>query len=417
MQLFLGTETRDFQRKSTRQLLAEAVHRYSAFSTQGLNERAFTLAFSNLVYPLIWEDPLVDMEALQFSPHQRLLTIASGGCNVLSYLTRVPLNITAVDLNEAHIALINLKLTALSVLEKYEDFYSLFGSAQSKKNIPLFDRYIAPHLDPKTFQYWNGRNWRGRRRIKYFKDGFYKHGLLGWYIAAGHCLARLLGSNPRILLEAQNQKEQCDIYNYEIRPLLHNSFVQWLVNQRSSLFGLGIPPAQYDSLSEGRPMHEVLEKRLERLACGFDIKENYFAWQAFNRAFAPEGKGPIPLYLERKNFAKLKANSTNVQSLNISVTQYLSEQPDESIDRYSLLDAQDWMSDNDLNHLWKELTRTSRPDARVIFRTAGKETILPGRISNEYHSRWTYHYKQSLDLGRRDRSAIYGGFHLYTKNW
>ena len=52
--------------------------------------------------------------------------------------------------------------------------------------------------------------------------------------------------------------------------------------------------------------------------------------------------------------------------------------PRESFDRYVLLDAQDWMSDAELTELWGEITRTARPGARVIFRTAAEPTDPAG---------------------------------------
>ncbi len=48
--------------------LKQAVRRNRAFSMQGLLEFLFTLAFKGLVYPQIWEDPDVDMEALAITP-------------------------------------------------------------------------------------------------------------------------------------------------------------------------------------------------------------------------------------------------------------------------------------------------------------------------------------------------------------
>ncbi|NWO96612.1 DUF3419 family protein, partial [Escherichia coli] len=42
-----------------------AVHRHEHMTKEGLLERAFTFAFRGLVYPQIWEDPVIDMEALQ----------------------------------------------------------------------------------------------------------------------------------------------------------------------------------------------------------------------------------------------------------------------------------------------------------------------------------------------------------------
>ena len=72
------------------------------------------------------------------------------------------------------------------------------------------------------------------------------------------------------------------------------------------------------------------------------------------------------------------------------------------------------LSDQDLTQLWRAITRTSRSDARVIFRTAGEATILPGRLPHDLLRQWTYHERRSQDLLKRDRSAIYGGFHLYV---
>ena len=91
--------------RATHRGLGAAVHRHRPLSRRGLQERLFTLAFRRLVYPQIWEDPIIDMEALRLGPGDRMIAIASGGCNVLSYLTADPAEIIAVDLNGAHIAL------------------------------------------------------------------------------------------------------------------------------------------------------------------------------------------------------------------------------------------------------------------------------------------------------------------------
>jgi S-adenosylmethionine-diacylglycerol 3-amino-3-carboxypropyl transferase len=72
-------------------MISAAVCRSKLLSADGLRERLFALLFSNLVYPEIWEDPEVDLEALALDKDSRLITIASGGCNVLSYLAAAPL--------------------------------------------------------------------------------------------------------------------------------------------------------------------------------------------------------------------------------------------------------------------------------------------------------------------------------------
>ena len=71
------------------------------------------------------------------------------------------------------------------------------------------------------------------------------------------------------------------------------------------------------------------------------------------------------------------------------------------------------MNDEDLTALWTEITRTARPGARVIFRTAADERLLPGRVPSRLLDAWRYDHARSRELGRQDRSSIYGAFHLY----
>ena len=398
-------------------LLSEAVHQNNALSPAGLLERTFTFAFRSMVYPQIWEDPRADMEALEITPQSRIMTISSGGCNVMSYLVANPARIYAIDLNETHIALLKLKLGAAQHLPNHTTFYRFFGSADNHRNIGLYRDLVAPHLDAETRAYWEGRDMTGRRRISRFARNFYRYGLLGRFITTGHLAARVFGANPKKILEAQSIEEQREIFAREVAPAFNHPVLRWITSNRASLFGLGIPPVQYDALSDGRsrPMADVLRERAERLATGFDIKDNYFAWQAFGRRYAAQSEGPCPPYLEKANYAAVKTRTNRVSVVHDNMIRFLSNEPAESLDRYILLDAQDWMDDAALNALWREITRTARPGARVIFRTAGEESILPGRVSPAILERWTYDAERSAKIHAKDRSAIYGGFHLYIK--
>src|ERR1700677_5131353 len=111
---------REAIQRETNRGLGAAVHRHRPLSRRGIQERLFTLAFRNLVYPQIWEDPIVDLEALRLRPSDRIAAIASGGCNVLSYLVADPAEIIAVDLNGVHIALSRLKIEGLRRLPDHE---------------------------------------------------------------------------------------------------------------------------------------------------------------------------------------------------------------------------------------------------------------------------------------------------------
>ena len=396
--------------------LKQAVRRHRTLSREGLLERLFERLFHGLVYTQIWEDPEVDLEALQLGPDNHIVAIASGGCNVLSYLVDDPARITAVDLSSAHVALNRLKLMSLNRLPNWETYYRFFGAADDEANVAAYDRLIAPHLDAQSRVYWNGRSLQqlGRRRISIFARNAHRHGVLGRFIGVTHALCRAYGVDLNELLSARTLKEQREFFESALAPLFEKRAVRWATNNRLSLYGLGIPPAQYEALAGGTDMRHVLRQRLERLACGFSLDDNYFAWQAFGRSYTENASGPLPPYLRREHFDTLRARADRVEVLNRSVTEYLAGCADASRDRYVLLDAQDWMTDVQLNALWAEITRTARPGARVIFRTAAEPSLLPGRVRPEILDCWHYEAEQSQALGARDRSAIYGGFHLYV---
>jgi S-adenosylmethionine-diacylglycerol 3-amino-3-carboxypropyl transferase len=394
--------------------LERAVHRNKAASPAGMLERCFTFAFKSLVYPQIWEDPAVDMQALELGPDSRLITIASGGCNVLSYLTANPRQITAVDLNRAHIALTRIKLAAVRHLPDYGSFYRFFGKADQRANLLAYERFLRARLDPETLAYWQGRDLTGRRRITLFSRDLYHHGLLGYTLGLGHLIARLHGIDLKALTRTTSLAEQRTVFERTVAPLFDKRLVKWVTGKRMSLYGLGIPPAQYDALAGGDDMAAVLRQRVERLACGFAMAENYFAWQAFGRGYAGGESGPLPPYLERTHFDAIRERADRVQVLHRSVTEHLATEPAQSLDAYVLLDAQDWMSDAQLNGLWKEMTRTAKLGARAIFRTAAVPSPLPGRVDDAVLGRWRYDAERSQQLAGQDRSAIYGGFHRYV---
>jgi S-adenosylmethionine-diacylglycerol 3-amino-3-carboxypropyl transferase len=394
-------------------LLRAAVHQNRAVTRQGILERLFTLAFSGLVYPQIWEDPEADLEALQLGPDSHVVSIASGGCNVLSYLIADPARITAVDLNPAHIALGELKRAAALHLPDHATFSEFLRDADSKRNITHYDRLLAGALPAEARAYWEARDWRGRRRISLFARKFYRFGLLGRCIGLGHALARAYRIDLAGLLTARDPAKQRAHFERHIAPLFEKRLVRWLTSSPVSLYGLGIPPAQYRALAEGRPMAEVLRERLARLDAGFPLADNYFAWQGFARRYPADLETCLPPYLQAAHFKSLRERATRLRFVRQGITELMEGEPGGSVDAVVLLDAQDWMTPAQLDRLWRAITGAARPGARVVFRTAGRASVLPGRLDPALLARWDYDEGASAAMLARDRSAIYGGCHLY----
>ena len=396
-------------------LIEQAAVGSRGWNGTALLERAFALAFRGLVYPQIWEDPECDMAGLDIRPNNRVVTIASGGCNALSYLTADPGRIIALDLNRAHVALGRLKQAAMLHLPSYEDFRRFFAEADTPGNVAAYSAHVAARLDPASRRYWEARDLLGRKRIGIFARGAYRHGLLGTFIGMAHLLARLHGENPRDILAARNREEQRAHFERHFVPFFDRPAIRWMTSQPASLFGLGIPPAQYDKLAGGRSMADVLRQRLEKLTCDFDFRDNYFAWQAFSRGYSKAPDASLPPYLQREHFETLRARLDRLVIRQANMTDWLAAQEAQSVDRFVLLDAQDWMTDAQLNALWSQICRTARPGARVLFRTAGEPSLLPGRLAPSLLDLWDYQIARSQALTARDRSSIYGGVHLYVR--
>jgi len=399
------------------ELLERAAHQRPATTKRGALERLFTLMFQGFVYNQIWEDPDVDLAALDLKGHHRLLTIASGGCNVLNYLAAAPGRIIAVDLNPNHVALTRLKLCALTNLPDYETFFRFFGKANDKANRAAYDTFLAGKLDIDTRRHWEKHILLSGRRINMFARNLYRYGLLGRFIGILHAVAKLHGKRLDGMLDAKTPAEQRAAFDRLIAPLFNNRSIRLLSKSPVSLYALGIPPAQYDELvGQGGNVMTVLRERVERLACDFPIHENYFAWQAFGRSYDTTNREAVPAYLRRDVYEAIKGHTDSVEVHHASLTDFLKRQDAHSLHRYVLLDSQDWMNPAQLASLWAEIDRTADTlDARVIFRTAGPDSPLPKKLPPALLEQWDYLEDESKAFHAQDRSSIYGGFHVYVR--
>src|SRR5579871_4040919 len=247
------------------QLIADAANNSPAQYEPTVWDRIVAFWLRRLVYTQIWEDPEADLAALQLPLGSTIVTISSGGCNALSYLTAQPAQVYAVDLDEAHLALLKLKLAGIRAFSRYEDFWQFFGAAASRSNAALYRERLRPLLDAKARLYWDKRNILGRPRHAHFTDGFYRHGVLGRLIGLAHLGAKLCGIDPAILLNGRPDSPERGEALDRLDRLFHSQIGRMVTAAPALLSGLGIPPRQRARLANGTPMTDVLHQRLLRL--------------------------------------------------------------------------------------------------------------------------------------------------------
>jgi S-adenosylmethionine-diacylglycerol 3-amino-3-carboxypropyl transferase len=395
--------------------MRDAVHQHAPTSLMGMQQRLFSFWFNSFIYNQIWEDPAVDLQALELTSDSRILTIASGGCNVLNYLTASPAHITAIDLNPYHLSLTRLKLAAMQHLPSHAAFYDFFGYADRDTNSEDYEQHIRPHLDAALDAFWQGRSILGQKRIHMFRDGLYRHTRFGYFMRLLHWIARRTHYQPEKLLTAQSLYEQQAIFRQHIAPFFDNKLVKFLGKLPMSVFSLGIPPQQYKAMKAQGNLIGQYRERVERLACQLPIQNNYFAWQGFSHSYDHFKRQAIPDYLKVEHYDDIRRQLGKVDTHLGSMIDFLEQQPAHSYDRFVFLDAQDWMTDEVLTRLWTQVARVGKPGTRIIFRTAAAESPLESALPAELRSQFVYEAETSADLFQQDRSAIYGGFHLYRK--
>lgn len=407
---------------NSEQLVLEAVKQKEASKRQSVLQKLFAFWFDAFVYNQIWEDSRVDLQALQLNEKSSVLTISSGGCNALNYLIENPASITAVDLNRHHVYLLNLKIAALKFLPAYEDFFNFFGRGTHETNGNNYEKFIAPNLDKDTKRFWETNGFLGNllhgKRINYFaRGGLYQHSRNGYFLRFFHKFSRLLGCRPDEVLKAETFPEQEELYCKYIAPFFDSFVIKIIGKMPVTMFGLGIPPQQYDELKKdlavGKSVIDVYRERVKRLACDYPIQENYFAWQAFGRRYDTQNRRAVPEYLKAENYETLKGNLDKLKTKVGSVTEEIKREPFGTFNRFVFLDAQDWMDSEAMTELWQAIAEKAESQSRVIFRTAGAASPIETNLPPDLLTRFAYQKEFSRKLFKQDRASIYGGFHLY----
>ncbi|CCE11350.1 S-adenosylmethionine:diacylglycerol 3-amino-3-carboxypropyl transferase [Bradyrhizobium sp. STM 3843] len=399
----------------TTQLIAGATRGSGLENGMTLWDRAVAFSVRRLIHTQSWDDPEADLAALQLPLGSTIVTVSSGGCNALSYLTAQPAQIFAVDRSESQLALLKLRLAGVRAFGSYDEFWEFFGEAASPANAERYLQKLRPLLDAPTRSYWDGHNVLGRRRYTYFTDGLYRHGLLGRAIGFAHQITRVLGIDLDVLLmEAVDSPARLEAMA-RLGRLFHSTPLRLVARAQALLFSLGISPQQRALLQAEAPLDVVLYRRLLRLIDGHPADSNYFAWQALRRAYSGPDDRCLPPYLQRRHFPRMRNGVGVIIPVRANLAQFLDSLPAREVDAVALLDVQDSMGVDDIRKLWTAIDRAGSERIRVVCRTTGSASPLEAVTLSGLRGRWQRDEERSAVGAELDRSGIYGGFHCYVR--
>lgn len=344
--------------------------------TRGFIEMA--IKEKKVIYNISWEDPRVEREELKLSQDDIVLTISSAGCNVLDYLIEKPKHITAVDLNEAQLAVLDLKLACIASKMPQTDFFALWGRSDPRIFTEYYNSKLRPLLRRNTSRhYWDSN------KDDLFRDNWMFCGTSGLMAFIFMLIARPLGISSALQRNLR--------FDHLKRGVVHKllNLGTWILEKQFIWTYVaplgGIPPKQLALVSR-RP--RVFSDRIrEILSVRMWSHDNYFYHGYCTGQFDNYPK--CPRYMSVEHYPTLL--SMDDVELRERVTLFHGSwgdalPPDCGTDGFtfvSLLDSMDWMPPDLVATLLKDmLGRCNREKCRLFWRSFSPGSMLQEKNSD-----------------------------------
>ena len=360
------------------------------------SEVAAHMSFDIIRYAQLWEDSVILNRALDVKESDRVLSISSAGCNVLSLLLRRPESIVAVDLNPVQNGILALKLAAFQELS-HQELVELIGLVPSNRRLALLDRLQDERWRAFT-AYWPDH----RQQIE---KGLPTQGRLDQFLAhfAKQHFAHLPGIEGFrecfIALRLEQQKKLVPIFH---DPAFKATFIHTFSQK---MLENGRDPAQFRYVEQSNLGEYFYQRFLEALSDRPLYANPYMHFVLFGE--------PLDVrfgydYARPESFAALHQLAGRVK-IHTAAIEKLLEHPDcERIDKANLSNIFEYMSEENMNETLKQLAKRMPRGGRVAFWNLLVDRSLTSPLK-------PYFKQVDLGAGVVDRIWFYKAFHVLER--
>lgn len=363
--------------------------------TELRSEVGALLSQATLRYSTVWEDDRLLHGGLQVGPADDVLCICSAGDNVLSLALAGPRSVTAVDMNPAQSALLELKLAAYRHLD-HAGLVELVGVAPGD---PLA-RYCAvrDHLPETAAAFWDSHE-------ELLAAGVCFSGRLERYIL-GFARTQLSGLWSADMLERLVQttsvEDQAALVRQECLTDAFRERFAWYFG-REQMAANGRDPAQFRHVQDGDVGGYFL-RRFTWALTSTRLVDNFYL-----RAFLGGGFGPLeagPAWLRPGSFAALRDAADRIRVHTGEAEQLLASGATFSKGAFS--DMFEYMSEPLARDVLSGLARAFRPGGRLAWWCL----LVPRPVPQELRAGLEPLEELSASLWAADRSWFYRSFHV-----
>lgn len=348
--------------------------------------------FSTIRYAQCWEDSRLLEMALQ-PDGRHCLSIGSAGDNSFALLAAGAAKVTAVEMNAAQTACIELRRAAYLTLE-HEEFLELIGSRSSSRRAGLYQA-CRGNLPEETRKFWDAKpdavaaGIGSAGKFERYFEMFRKR-----VLPLAHGRKRVLS-----LLEKRSVAEREVFYN----EVWNNRRWRWIFRiffSRTVMGALGRDPGFFKYV-EGSVADRILSRTRHALVALDPAENPYLCW-----ILTGEHGRVLPQALEEGNFLKIR-NALQDNRLVIaqaSLEAHLSENPECRYDAYNLSDIFEYMSEVNTRDLLEKIIDASSPGARLAYwnmlAPRSRPDFLAGRLKS----------CDAESMFRQDRAFFYSRF-------
>ena len=348
-------------------------------------------AFHFIRYASVWEDADVLCEALAPASGGRILSIASAGDNALALLTLDPAEVLAVDLSEAQLAGLALRIAAFRRLDDGA-LLAFLGVTPSRERGGTY-AFLRGDLPDFARQFWDGQPraveggvihaGKFERYLRLFRNRV---------LTLVHSRRRIEGLLDQDTLEQQERfyREEWDTWRWR---MIFRLFFSRLVMGR-----LGRDPAFFDHV-EGSVGERILARTHHALTA-IPVRTNPYLTYIMTGNYGPRA---LPRYLRPEHTGTIRDRLDRV-----GLEKAPAESMEGSFAGFNLSDIFEYMSPTQAESVYKALLDRAAPGARLAYWNMLAPRAAPASCGDRV--RPLPELAQALHL--RDQAWFYQAFHV-----
>ena len=308
--------------------------------------------FGFIRYANCWEDADILLEGLACSTNQKIISIASGGCNSFSLLTTDPEVVVAVDISLVQLYLVELKRLAIRKLSR-EEYLKFVGFRSTDQRTATY-HLLRNDLSSPTRRYWDYHE-------KAINDGIVNIGKFERYLKS-FCkwllpLVHTRGTRRRLIAPKSDQDQEL-FYQKEWNIWTYRALFK-IFFSRAVMGRFGRDPEFFNQvgINVGQFIHHKTGEHLKTSQC----QENHILHYALMGYFGEV----LPHYARKENYYKIQKNidrfEIHVGLLESAFQEY------GTFDRFNLSNIFEYMDIPTFDLVGKQVVQNANPQARFAY--------------------------------------------------